>query len=157
MSLARLILIASLLLFSACGDSHSVAPNGAASYDETWRSKSSLSHSQAKVAADHAAATIVGARVWSVEETHSMEPIIWGNCYIIAEPVKVTDIKVGDIILYRRGGKVILHTCIGNVGGRLTMKGYNNFGPDKQPNFFITGEDVMGRYVGQVIFDPNKP
>lgn len=86
-----------------------------------------------------------------------MEPIIWGNCYIIAEKVRIEDIKAGDIILYRRGNKVILHTCVGNHGGRLTMKGYNNFAGDNDANFFITEDEVVGRYVGHIVFDPLKP
>lgn len=89
-----------------------------------------------------------------------MEPILWGNFYIVAEKVKVSDIKIGDIILYRLSpdGPIILHTCVGNSGGRLVLKGYNNFDNDNSANVnrFITEENVVGRYVGCVVFDPTR-
>lgn len=146
-----------LFVLTGCAPKDSVAPNGTSSYDETWRAKSSLSRAQAFAAATTLSTVIADSKVWSVQETHSMEPIIWGNCYLVAEPVKVEDIRPGDIILYKRGSKVILHTCVGNSAGRLTMKGYNNFDGDNQPNQFITQDEVVGRYVGQIVFDPNKP
>lgn len=89
-----------------------------------------------------------------------MEPILWGNFYIVAEKVKVVDIQVGDIILYWNQNKtmIILHTCLGNSAGRLTLKGYNNYISDNQanPNRFVTEEDVVGRLVATIVFDPNK-
>ena len=137
-----------------------VKPNGGQAFDEVWRPKSSLPRWQAEFLANKVASLIPGARYYPIQETHSMEPILWGNCFIIVETkVKIGDIKRGDILVYRHPLTKILtlHTCIGNHGGRLTMKGYNNFDTDNHENVFITETDVVGRYVGHIVFDPNQP
>lgn len=150
----RLFLIFLVFTLSACGP-NIVSPSSAPSFNQVWRPKSSLSRAQAEKLAWIAARSIGGA-AYSVEETHSMEPIIWGNAYLIVEKVSISDIRPGDIILFRRGSLIIVHTCIGNHGGRLTMKGYNNFDGDNQSSQFITQDEVVGRYVGQIVFDPTK-
>lgn len=126
--------------------------------NEIWRPKSSLSKAEAYVAAVTLASAIPDSQVYSVAETHSMEPILWGNIFVVAEKVEVEDVKVGDILIWRRSdGLLVIHTCIGTTGTRLTIKGYNNFTGDNQANKFITRTELVGRYVGHVVFDPFKP
>ncbi len=154
-----LVTLAAIFLMLGCSPSSPDPATPQSDYSQVWRPKSSLSRARALAAANALASTIPGSKVYSIQETHSMEPILWGNFFLVAEKVSVSDIKRGDIVLYKRGSKIILHTCIGNSAGRLTMKGYNNFDSDNSasPNNFITEEDVVGRYVGCVVFDPTKP
>jgi signal peptidase I len=127
-------------------------------FDEQWRPKSSLSRAQALTAANMMAFSIPDSKVYAVAETHSMEPILWGNIYVVVEPVKIVNVQRGDIILWRNMPESIpiIHTCIHNSGTRLTIKGYNNFQGDNQENKFITESNLVGRYVGHVVFDPNQ-
>lgn len=151
----RLLLILACLILAGCGPTES---KKSTQFTEQWRPKSSLSKTQALVSASFLSSTIPDSQVYAVAETHSMEPILWGNMYVVVESVKIADIRRGDIILWRKTpeSQSIIHTCIHNSGTRLTIKGYNNFSGDNQANQFITESNLVGRYIGHVVFDPLK-
>ena len=123
--------------------------------NEERRPTSSLHKATAYAVALHAA-TAIKAEVYDVTETHSMEPILFGNIYVLAEPVRIAQVKVGDIILWRKTPGQIprLHQVYSNTGIRLGVAGANNFSNDNSLTYFITDEDLVGRYVGQILFDP---
>ncbi len=123
--------------------------------NEGRRPTSSLHKATAYAVALHAAAAIK-AQVYEVTETHSMEPILFGNIYVLAEPVQIAGVKVGDIILWRKmpGQIPRLHQVYSNNGIRLGVAGANNYSNDNTESSFITDADLVGRYVGHVVFDP---
>lgn len=151
----RYLLLLVCLILVGCGPTES---KKSTQFNEQWRPKSSLSKTQALVSASFLSSTIPDSQVYAVAETHSMEPILWGNMFVVVEKVKIADVQRGDIILWKKtpDGTPIIHTCIHNSGTRLTIKGYNNFAGDNKANQFITESNLVGRYVGHVVFDPTK-
>lgn len=124
--------------------------------NEERRPTSSRPKATAFLAAN-AAASVMGATVYSVAETHSMEPVLYGNTYVLVEPVRIAAVKVGDIILWRKSPVVppIIHQVYSTNGLRLGVAGVNNFRSDNSDTTFITDADLVGRYVGQIVFDPS--
>ena len=77
----------------------------------------------------------------------SMHPAIDDGEAITVEPVRLAHVKVGDVLLCRRGHGVTAHRVIGIDTSaeprRLVLRGDAAAGPDKP----IGDDDVLGRVV----------
>jgi hypothetical protein len=144
----RGLVLAALFFVAAC----SKQPN------EDRRPTSSLSRGVATALAYAAQRAHPSLTVHSVSETHSMEPVIYGNVIALAEPARIGAIVKGDIILWGNGTQPVrMHQVYSNDGIRLGVRGVNNLTSDNSDTHFITDTDLIGRYVGHFVFDPNKP
>lgn len=142
------VAVMALLLLFGCGKT----PN------EERRPTSSLNSSLALLMAQAACSASPGLVPYSVAETHSMEPVIFGNAIVLAERVRIQNVRKGDIILWRKGllQAPRLHQVYSNNGIRLGVRGVNNLQSDNTDSYFITDDDLVGRYVAQIVFDPAK-
>lgn len=81
----------------------------------------------------------------AVVEGTSMEPTLQsGDLVVVMKRVSLDDIAVGDIIVYRRGGALIIHRVIRVEDGALITKGDNNWLPDPPVRF----QAVVGKVLG---------
>ncbi len=88
----------------------------------------------------------------------SMDPVIVQGDLIIVEPVNISSVRVGDIVVYRSLGENIAHRVIAvqKYSGMtsLTVKGDNNPAPD---GGYVTSASIVGRvavtvpYAGALI------
>ena len=90
--------------------------------------------------------------------SNSMVPVIHrGDAVIYDSHIDINDLNVGDVLVFRKDSKVVVHRIIEikNIEGERIFytKGDNNNGPDGYP---ITQEDVLGlckkriRFIGIV-------
>lgn len=80
----------------------------------------------------------------AVVEGTSMEPTLQsGDLVIVIKRVSLRDIEVGDIVVYRRGGTLIIHRVIRIEGDTLITKGDNNWLPDPPVKF----QSVIGKVL----------
>ncbi|MDI9619949.1 MAG: signal peptidase I [Candidatus Nezhaarchaeota archaeon] len=88
----------------------------------------------------------------SVVDGRSMEPTFYDGDIVLVVGVKPSELKVGDVIVYRASNGLIIHRIIGVAveGGRLffTTKGDNNPVPDPMP---VPEDRVVGRVVGVIL------
>jgi hypothetical protein len=77
----------------------------------------------------------------------SMLGAIWPGDIVICESCKVDDVVVGDILLYRRDERLVLHRVIEVLkaaeGSKILTRGDSLCGPDSP----IPAEDVLGRAI----------
>lgn len=140
------LVIATALILAGCGKT----PN------EQKRPSSSLTREGATRLASRVVASLPSLSFYSVTETHSMEPVIYGNSIVLTEPVSIADVQVGDIILWRKGAIQVprMHQVYSTDGIRLGVRGVNNLRSDNTDSSFITDSDLVGRYVGHLVFHP---
>jgi signal peptidase I len=78
----------------------------------------------------------------------SMEPAIWNGDLAVVEPVGISSVRVGDMVVYHAGGIDIIHRVVAvqNVEGTvaLTVKGDNNPRPD---GGLVTSFSLVGKVV----------
>lgn len=79
-----------------------------------WRrpASSSLGQEQVRKVAWMAHFLIPGAQVFDVEPTGSMEPTLDGNSLVVAEPCRLEDLAVGDIVVRRMAVGDVVHRVI---------------------------------------------
>jgi len=90
----------------------------------------------------------------AVVSSYSMEPVLHVGDLLVIVGVKPSDIKVGDIIVYRGYREPIVHRVIkvGIVNGvyRFLTKGDANAYPDqnaRDPTSWVGEEEVLGKVV----------
>lgn len=75
----------------------------------------------------------------------SMSPILRKGNKIYVEPVEISDLSVGDIVLYRRGENMVAHRLVGieqkNNGFIFLTKG-DTFSSEDEP---LREKDIIGR------------
>lgn len=104
---------------------------------------SSLNRAQSERVAS-AASILVPGTVYRIAPTGSMEPVLNGNSYVVAEKCSIRDISVGDIVAYTRpDGKHIVHRVI-YVGTELRTRGDANKADDPDA---VTNSNLLGRVV----------
>ncbi|MBI2859302.1 MAG: signal peptidase I [Chloroflexi bacterium] len=79
---------------------------------------------------------------------NSMSPFIRNGDVILIEPAKPGELRVGDIVFYRRaGGRHVVHRLVGLCGSNgslvLTTKGDNMRFPDAP----VSPEEVLGKVI----------
>ncbi len=80
----------------------------------------------------------------AVVEGRSMEPTLQpGDLIVIVKRISPKDIAVGDVVVYRRGGTLIIHRVIRIEGDALITKGDNNWLPDPPVKF----QAVLGKVL----------
>lgn len=90
------------------------------------------------------ALTLAGYITLAVVEGTSMEPTLQsGDLVVVVKKVSFGDIAVGDIIVYRRGGTLIIHRVIRVEDDALIAKGDNNWLPDPPVRF----QAVVGKVL----------
>jgi hypothetical protein len=137
------------LLFAGCAP----RPN------DQKRPTSSLTKVEAVRMADTLCRIHAGLGWAEVTETHSMEPVVYGNFIIVYESVRIKDVKGGDIVMHSgaaRNGHSILHQVYSNNGVRLGVAGVNNTANDNTDTHFLTDSDIDGRWIASIAFDPTK-
>lgn len=79
----------------------------------------------------------------------SMIPTLYPYDVIIIEGIEPSEVKVGDIIVYKHKDKLIIHRVIERmeVDQRIYFKtkGDHNLSPDP---WVVRGEDIVGRWTG---------
>ncbi|MEM1623538.1 MAG: signal peptidase I [Sulfolobales archaeon] len=81
----------------------------------------------------------------AVVEGTSMEPTLQsGDLVIVIKRVSAENINVGDIIVYRRGGTLVIHRVLRIENDTLITKGDNNWLPDPPVRF----QSVIGKVLG---------
>ena len=85
----------------------------------------------------------------------SMLPTLEGGDLVVVQPVSISDVKVGDIIVYNdlcsTGGESVIHRVVGFQSGGLITKGDNNRGTD-QTSGIADGPITQQCLVGRVVF-----
>lgn len=87
----------------------------------------------------------------AVVEGMSMEPTLQsGDLVIVVKRVSADDVKAGDVVVYRRGGTLIIHRVVKIESGTLITKGDNNWLPDPPVSF----QSVIGKVleIGDGVF-----
>jgi signal peptidase I len=83
----------------------------------------------------------------------SMQPTIVNGDLALVQPVSITSIHVGDIVVYKDGPIDVIHRVVKIEGTGadtvLTVKGDNNAYPDPVP---VTKDLLIGRVVAVVIY-----
>lgn len=74
-------------------------------------------------------------------ETGSMEDGIHAGDYILIH--KTSDVKVGDVITFKKSGSFVTHRVIKKNGDRLTTKGDANNVEDEE----ISSGDIVGKVI----------
>ncbi len=91
------------------------------------------------------ALTLLDYITLAVVEGTSMEPTLQsGDLVIVIKKVSAEDINVGDVIVYRRGGTLIIHRVLRVEDDTLITKGDNNWLPDPPVRF----QSVIGKVLG---------
>ncbi|MEM0233174.1 MAG: signal peptidase I [Candidatus Nezhaarchaeales archaeon] len=100
----------------------------------------------------------------AVVEGTSMVPILHSGDVVLLVGVKPSDLKVGDIIVYKYGDKFIIHKII-HIEGRngkyfFVTQGENNKAPDP---YLVSEDQVVGRVfcvliprIGIILQEPFK-
>jgi signal peptidase I len=86
---------------------------------------------------------------------HSMLPTLEGGDLVVIQGVAISDIHVGDVIVYNGlcsvGGESVVHRVVAIVGSGLITKGDNNPGTDQSSNIAIS--PIMQQCLeGKVVF-----
>jgi signal peptidase I len=89
-------------------------------------------------------------------EGHSMLPAIRQGDLAIVQPVDISTMRVGDMLVYRDGDIYVIHRVVRvqTVGGDtvLTVKGDNNGYPDPVP---VTRALFVGKVVAVIVYFGN--
>lgn len=97
-----------------------------------------------------------GSRVVATASTFSMYPLLDWDTLVVVAPVRIEDVRIGDIVMFRdldsRGGRMILHRVrrILIKGGRLITRGDHLDRDDPHP---VTSERLVGRAMFLIYFD----
>lgn len=93
----------------------------------------------------YAAPFLVGGSFSSVVLGGSMEPTIHVGSVVICKKVKPEDIRVGDIIAFRRGDSKTIHRVVEKVpaGGSFYFRTKGDANEDPDP-WVVKPEDVIG-------------
>lgn len=88
--------------------------------------------------------------IWAkIKDTHSMEPVLNAGSISLELPPVASDIKVGDIISFQEGNRVIIHRVIligqDPEGLFFVTKGDNNPEPDP---YKVRFDSIKGIVVG---------
>lgn len=90
------------------------------------------------------ALTALGYVTLAVVEGTSMEPTLQtGDVVIVVRRVKLSDLSVGDIVVYRRGSSLIIHRVVSLGPSDVVTKGDNNWAPDPP----VPYEAIVGRVL----------
>ncbi|MEM2006199.1 MAG: signal peptidase I [Sulfolobales archaeon] len=90
------------------------------------------------------ALTLLDYITLAVVEGTSMEPTLQsGDLVIVIKRVSTKDISVGDVIVYRRSGTLIIHRVLRVEDDTLITKGDNNWLPDPPIRF----QAVIGKVL----------
>lgn len=95
--------------------------------------------------------SLLGYITLAVVEGNSMEPALQtGDVVIVIKRISIRDISVGDVVVYRRGGALIIHRVVAVSDGILITKGDNNPLVDPPVSF----ENVIGKVleIGNNVF-----
>lgn len=75
---------------------------------------------------------------------HSMRPLLRdGRDVAVLAPCRGEEVRHGDVVLFRSGGRYILHRVLRREGGILTLAGDGNYRVREQ----CMTDDVAGRLV----------
>lgn len=86
----------------------------------------------------------LGYREWEIANTNSMLPVLDYGHILITKPVEnSSDLREGDICVYKFGDSFIVHRFIRFSGNNLIFKGDNNFFSDIPVQF----SQMVGRVV----------
>lgn len=90
---------------------------------------------------------IFGYRIFYIP-TESMVPVINPGDFVIGKPVDNEDVKVGDIVTYKSGGRgvTICHRVIGKTEDGFVFQGDNNSEADAE----IVGEEEIGYQIVKI-------
>jgi signal peptidase I len=88
-----------------------------------------------------------GGYVASVAPSGSMRPTFAENAFLVSEPVKLADIRVGDIVVKRSGSMLIVHRVIRVEHEGLVTRGDAN---DAEDPGFLSDENCAGRVIAIV-------
>ena len=111
--------------------------------DRPQAPSSSLPANDARNAAK-AVALLVNGQVCAVAPTGSMRPTFDERAVVVTEPVRLADVRVGDIVVRRDAGLLIVHRVVRVEGRQLVTRGDAN--PADDPGF-VGGAQLAGRVV----------
>ncbi len=108
---------------------------------------SSLARGTALQAAYGSNLFVKGSVIKSVAATGSMEPVLSEHSYLLLEPARFEDLKVGDIVTYIHPAvsQPVTHRLIGKRGDAFIAKGDHNTDSD---NVWVTKENYQMRVYG---------
>ncbi len=103
-------------------------------------------------------AYIEGGDVYTVADTHSMEPTLWGGDYIVVRPGDFNSWKVGQILMYQptwqpAPATMVVHRIVDKDSGGLIMSGDNV--PYSESGYRVTDKNDGGLVIG--IWRVKKP
>ncbi len=87
---------------------------------------------------------MLGHIALAVVDGRSMEPTLQpGDLVVVVRKISLEDVSVGDVVVYRRGGTLIIHRVIRVEGDTLITKGDNNLLHDPPVRF----QAVLGKVL----------
>ena len=101
---------------------------------------SSLGQAQARKVATAAHFLVPGSRIFDVAPTGSMEPTLDGRSLVVAEPCRMEDLAVGDIVVRRMPIGNVVHRVVALAPVRT--RGDANGAADSGA---VAGADLLGR------------
>lgn len=101
---------------------------------------SSLTQAQARKVANAAHFLVPGSRLFDVAPTGSMEPTLDGNSLVVAEPCRLDELAVGDIVVRRMPIGNVVHRVI--TLAPVRTRGDANGAADAGT---VTATDLLGR------------
>ena len=84
----------------------------------------------------------------SIVQGSSMFPTLESGDVLILESIKLTEIKPGDIAIYRNGNNLVVHRIIGISGDTVFFQGDNNVNPDMPVKLENVSFKVVGKLPG---------
>ena len=125
------LLLVALVALSGCSERPAQAPS------------SSLPAQDARNAAK-TVALLVRGQVCTIAPTGSMRPTFDEHAVVVTEPVRLADVRVGDIVVRRDAGLLIVHRVVRVEGGQLVTRGDAN--PADDPGS-VGDAQLAGRVV----------
>lgn len=135
----RLILAAICLLIAGCTPKRLDPPT--LTYDTpTLTRLSAVAH-----------ANSIFGKVYSVADTHSMEPTLWGGDYIVVAATPYDELRLGQIIAYQAEwlpptAVPVVHRLAQQTGLGWILSGDNN--ARSEPQWRVTSKNYIGLVVG---------
>ena len=77
----------------------------------------------------------------------SMWPLVWPGCRVLVEACRLEQVVAGELVLYERAGRPVLHRAVGRRGDRLLVRADRR--EDIEPP--LTEAELLGRVRGLAV------
>lgn len=99
----------------------------------------------------------VGGRVFTVADTHSMEPLLYGNNFVVTAPAEYENLKMGDVVTYKpkwNREQMTIHRLVAQDRDGWIASGDNN--PRSESWERVRKDNYYGRLVAIYAYEEPK-